>query len=50
MDPDQAQQNIRPDLNPNCLRLRWYSWKNFSKKVDLEKKSANNEKAWKINQ
>ena len=25
LDPGQAQQNVRPDLDPNCLTLRWYS-------------------------
>ena len=25
LDPDQAQQNIGPDLDPICLTLRWYS-------------------------
>ena len=25
LDPDQAQQNVGPDLDPNCLTLRWYS-------------------------
>ena len=24
-DPDQAQRNVAPDLDPNCLTLRWYS-------------------------
>ena len=24
-DPDQARQNVRPDLGPICLTLRWYS-------------------------
>ena len=42
LDPDQAWQNVRPDLDPNCLTLWWYSWKNFSKKMILKKKSADN--------
>ena len=25
LDPDQARQNVRPDLDPNCLTLLWYS-------------------------
>ena len=25
LDPDQARQNVGPDLDPNCLTLRWYS-------------------------
>ena len=36
MDPDQAWQNVGPDLDPICLTLRWYSWKNL-KKVGFEK-------------
>ena len=27
LDPDQAQQNVGSDLDPNCLTLWWYSWK-----------------------
>ena len=23
-DPDQARQNVRPDLDPSCLTLLWY--------------------------
>ena len=26
LDPDQARQNVGPDLDPNCLTLWWYSW------------------------
>ena len=29
LDPDQAQQNVRPDLDPNCLTPWWY-WKKSS--------------------
>ena len=25
LDPYQAQQNVRSDLDPICLTLRWYS-------------------------
>ena len=32
LTPDHAWQNVRPDLDPNCLSLWWYSWKNFLKK------------------
>ena len=28
---------VRPDLDPICLTLFWYSWKNFSKKFILKK-------------
>ena len=24
LDPDQARQNVVPDLDPNCLTLWWY--------------------------
>ena len=24
LDPDQARQNVGPDLNPCCLKPRWY--------------------------
>ena len=37
LDPDQARQNVGSDLDLNCLRLRWYSWKNFSEKMNLKK-------------
>ena len=37
LDPDQARQNVGPDLDPICLTLRWYSWKNFSRKLILKK-------------
>ena len=37
LDHDHAQQNVGSDLDPNCLTLWWYSWKNFSKKVDFKK-------------
>ena len=33
LDPDQARQNVGPDLDPNCLTLWWYSWKIFLKLV-----------------
>ena len=32
LDPDQAQQNVVHDLDPNCLALYWYS-----RKIILEK-------------
>ena len=37
LDPDQAWQNVGPDLDPNCLTLWWYSWKIFLKKLILKK-------------
>ena len=39
LDPDQARQNIGPDLDPNCLTLWWYSWKIFFKKDNLKKQN-----------
>ena len=29
LDPDQAWQNVGPDLNPNCLTFWWYSFGDF---------------------
>ena len=37
LDPDQAGQNVEPDLDPICLALRWHSWKNILKKLILKK-------------
>ena len=34
----QALQNVVPDLDSKGLTFRWYSCKNFMKKVDFEKK------------
>ena len=45
-DPNQARQNIQPDLDPICLTLRWYSWKIFFKKLIL-KNSADDKKSMK---
>ena len=52
LDPDQAQQNIGPGLDPNCLTLCWYSWAIFFEKVNLKKKkkSTDDKKACKITQ
>ena len=33
LDPDQARQNVGPDLGPNFLPLRYYSRKKFLKKL-----------------
>ena len=30
LDPDQAQQNVRPDLDPNCL-TPWWGWSGGAK-------------------
>ena len=50
LDPDQTQQNFGSDLDQNCLKLLWHSWKNFLKKLILNKKSADHKKAWNISQ
>ena len=47
-DSDQAQQNSRPGLEPNCLTLMVFL--NFFFKVDFEKKSADDKNACKITQ
>ena len=45
MDPDQAQQNVGPDQDQNCLHDTLMVFlKEFSEKVDFEKKSANDKK------
>ena len=36
LDPDQARQNVRPDLDPNCLTLMVFL-KEFFEKVILKK-------------
>ena len=38
-DREQTRQKVGPDLDPNCLTLRWYSWKNFRKKNQKIKKN-----------
>ena len=43
LDPDQARQNIGPDLDPNCLTPRWYLWKDFWENLILNK-SADDKK------
>ena len=40
LDPDQAQHNVGPDLDPNSLTL----WSNPRKKSFLKKKSFDSEK------
>ena len=42
--PRSGLKNVEPDLNPIFLALRWYFRKNFSKKLILKKKSADDEK------
>ena len=39
LDPDQARQNVRPDLDPNYLILWWYSFFFFFFKVFYKKKT-----------
>ena len=33
LDPDQAQQNVEPNLGPNCLTLMVFLKKFFPKKI-----------------
>ena len=35
LSQDQARQNVRLDLDPNCLTF-WYSWNSFLEKVGFE--------------
>ena len=44
LDSDQARQNLRPDWDWICLTLRWYSFKEFTEKVDFEKKKSVDDK------
>ena len=37
LNPDQARQKVGPDLDPNCLTLWWYFWKNSLKMLIFEK-------------
>ena len=46
LDPDQAGQNIWPDLDPNCFTVWWYSWKIFFKKLIFKKKKKENIHRW----
>ena len=46
LDPDQDQQNVGPDLDPNRLGTQNVSLKEFFEKVDFEKTT----KTWKITQ
>ena len=40
LEPDQAQQNVGPDLDPIYFETEMVFMKEFFKKVDFEKKSA----------
>ena len=49
LDPDQARQNVGPDLDRNYLTLWWCSWKiSPPKKLILDKCSADNKKHAKL--
>ena len=37
LEPDQAWQNVGPDLDPNCLTSWWYSLNKFLKKKNQQK-------------
>ena len=40
LDPEQARQNVRHDLDPNCLQFWWYFCKNILKKQIFKKKQS----------
>ena len=44
LDPDQARQNVGPDLDPNCLTLMVFL-KEFFETVDFEKKISRRQKS-----
>ena len=44
LDPDQARQNVGPDLHPSCLTFLMEFVKDFFEKGDFKKKSADNKK------
>ena len=46
LDPDQARQNVGPNLDPNCLTLMIFS-KEYFAEVDFEKKPAEDNKSMK---
>ena len=46
LDPDQAWHNVRPDLDPNCLTLWWYSWMIVLKKLIKKKKKKKKKHRW----
>ena len=51
LDQDQAGQSVGPDLDRNCLTVRWYSCKIFLKNLNVVKKSQQmTTKVWKITQ
>ena len=43
--PRSGLINVGPDLDPNCLTLWWYSWKNFLKKFILKKSADDKQHA-----
>ena len=47
LDPDQARQNVGPDLDPNRFKLLLFSWNMFWK-YESWKKSADDKTSWKI--
>ena len=44
LDPDQARQNVGPDLDPNCLTLMVFLKDCFLKKKKLKKKKKKKKK------
>ena len=41
LDSDYTRRNVGSDLDPNGLRLEWYSWKKFLKKLILKSADDN---------
>ena len=37
LEPEQARQNVGPDLGPSCLTSRWYS--EIFEKIDFQQKN-----------
>ena len=50
LDPDQAQQNVGPDLDPNLFDTLMVFLKDFFEKVNLKKNPQMTKKACKITQ
>ena len=50
LDPDQAQQNVGPDLDPNCFDTLMVFLKGFCEKVNFKTKSTDDKESCKITQ
>ena len=45
--PRPGPTNVGPDLDPNCMTLKLYSWKKFSKRLVLKKSADDRKKSMK---